>query len=59
MQIIKFRSPAEMETFDESIPSKRNGILRSEYSKRHKKRVKIVDQVRDVFKLWIWMALDI
>ena len=46
-----------METFDESIPSKRSGILGSEYSKRHKKRVKIVDQVRDVFTLWILMAL--
>ena len=46
-----------METFDESIPSKRNGILRSEYSKRHKKRVKIVDEVRDVFTLWILKAI--
>ena len=46
-----------METFDESIPSKRSGILGSEYSKRHKKRVKIVDEVRDIFTLWILMAL--
>ena len=49
MQIIKFRSPAEMETLDESTSSKWSGSPRSEFSKRHKKRVKIVDEVRNAF----------
>ena len=53
MQIIKFRSPAEMETLDESTSSKRSGSPRSEFSKRHKKRVKIVDEVRNVFTFFM------
>ena len=38
-----------METLDESTSSKRSGSPRSEFSKRHKKRVKIVDEVRNVY----------
>ena len=49
MQIIKFRSPDEMETLDESTSSKLSGSPRSEFSKRHKKRVKIVVEVGTVF----------
>ena len=38
-----------METLDESISTKRGGSARSEFSKRHKKRVKIVDEVRNLY----------
>ena len=42
-----------METLDESTSSKRSGSPRSEFSKRHKKRVKIVDEVRNVFTFFM------
>ena len=46
-----------METLDESTSSKWSGSPRSEFSKRHKKRVKIVDEVKNVFTFRILMPV--